>query len=142
VGGNDPDVLLYDLEAGRARDPLGMPIRRVSALAFSPDGRMLATVGVDGVVRLWDLATGAELRRVGGSDDPLCRMVRQSTEDIVEVREGVGPHEWLTAGAVRPSESPSFLQRASARRHRRAQGGSPMLRSIRPKRATASLRND
>jgi len=28
--------------------------------------------------------------------------------------------------------------RASVRRHRRALGGSPMLRSIRPKRATAS----
>ena len=34
-------------------------------MAFSPAGRMLATAGVDGAVRLWDLATGAELRRVG-----------------------------------------------------------------------------
>jgi WD40 repeat protein len=32
---------------------------------------MLATAGDDGVVRLWDLATGAELRRVGGPDDRL-----------------------------------------------------------------------
>jgi transcription initiation factor TFIID subunit 5 len=32
---------------------------------------MLATAGDDGAVRLWDLATGTELRRVGGPDDRL-----------------------------------------------------------------------
>ena len=32
---------------------------------------MLATAGADGAVRFWDLATGAELRRVGGPGDRL-----------------------------------------------------------------------
>ena len=39
-------------------------------------------------------------------------------------------------------DKPLPRRTASVRRHRRAQGRSPMLRSIRPKRATASLRND
>jgi hypothetical protein len=43
------------------------------------------------------------------------KMGRQATEDVLEVREGIGTHEWLTAGVVRPSESPSFLLRASVR---------------------------
>src|SRR6266516_6508866 len=30
----------------------------VSAMAFSPDGKMIATTGYDFVIRLWDLATG------------------------------------------------------------------------------------
>jgi WD40 repeat protein len=38
-------------------------------VAFSPDGRLLATVGADGVIRFWDLANGAELRRLGGNGD-------------------------------------------------------------------------
>jgi WD40 repeat protein len=40
-------------------------------VAFSPDGRLLATASSAGTVRLWDVATGAEIRQVGDPDDRL-----------------------------------------------------------------------
>lgn len=40
----------------------------VNSVAFSADGSMLATTGDDGFLRVWDLATGAELVRYGGPD--------------------------------------------------------------------------
>lgn len=42
----------------------GEPIGRVGALAFSPDGRLLASGGWDGVVKLWRVADGALLRNL------------------------------------------------------------------------------
>jgi WD40 repeat protein len=62
---------LWDLEGHRGDRPIGITSRGPRPLSFSPDGRLLAVAGDDGTARLWGVATGAELGRVGGPDDPL-----------------------------------------------------------------------
>src|SRR5205085_9097091 len=65
-GANDPTVWLWDLTTGRARRALPGPPPGVRALAFSPDGRLLAGAGWDGSLRLWELGARRELRRLTG----------------------------------------------------------------------------
>src|SRR5262245_57233329 len=40
---------------------------QVTSVAFSSDGRLLASVGQDWMIRLWDPATGTEVRRLGSA---------------------------------------------------------------------------
>jgi WD40 repeat protein/tetratricopeptide (TPR) repeat protein len=62
-------VQVWDAVSGR---PLG-PARAGKALgmAFSPDGTYLATAGLDSVARLWEVASGREVRSFSGLTAPL-----------------------------------------------------------------------
>lgn len=77
AGGWDGFARVFDLETGKSvrefdtnlpgahmRDP--RDTNRVYAVAFSPDGRALATGDANGAVRMWELATGSERFRLDG----------------------------------------------------------------------------
>src|SRR5262249_6432375 len=59
-------ILLYEVATGKLRGRLKDLPTRVAALAFSPDGRILACGGQDGGIRLWDVSTGKQLPRLPG----------------------------------------------------------------------------
>lgn len=40
----------------------------VRSVAFSPDGKLIASLGLDNAIKLWDAASGKEIRAIGGSE--------------------------------------------------------------------------
>jgi eukaryotic-like serine/threonine-protein kinase len=61
---HDFDLVLYDLRTGRRRLTLAGHKALVLCLAFSADGKTLASGGMDQTAKLWDVETGRE--KVGG----------------------------------------------------------------------------
>jgi WD40 repeat protein len=60
VTDNPSDVALIDTETGAVRMRFKGHRHGVNALTFSPNGRMLATAGVDRCIKVWNLADGME----------------------------------------------------------------------------------
>jgi WD40 repeat protein len=66
-GGWDDSVRLWDVKTGEQLRVLFAHQALVATVTFSPDGKYLASRGgLDGIVRLWNPATGAELRKFEG----------------------------------------------------------------------------
>lgn len=56
-GSDDTKVIFWDIESREQRTKLGAHKAPITAVAVSPDGKLLATGDKDGWVRVWDLQT-------------------------------------------------------------------------------------
>src|SRR5271155_2579573 len=65
-GSGDSTVRLWDAGTGAPLQTLEGHSSRVRSVAFSPDGRLVASGSYDSTVRLWDAGTGAPLQTLEG----------------------------------------------------------------------------
>lgn len=61
-------IHLWDAKTGEAKPPLRGHDHWIIALDFSPDGKTLASSSWDGTVRLWDPASGKQVRKLRLTD--------------------------------------------------------------------------
>jgi RNA polymerase sigma factor (sigma-70 family) len=61
-------IRLWDVATGKEQGHMAFgAMVFISGLAFSPDGKTLASTSYEGTVRIWDVATCKELRRMAGT---------------------------------------------------------------------------
>ncbi len=108
-------VIVWDAVTGRQRHRLVGHSDTIYGVAFSPDGRRLATGSggsrgstKPGTVKTWELATGKELAQLGGHNGPIFgvvfspdgrRLATASGDRTVKVREVVTGQELLSISA-------------------------------------------
>jgi RNA polymerase sigma factor (sigma-70 family) len=67
--GEHGQIHLWELATGKRLTPQGGHQRPIGSVAFSPDGKTLATGSWDDTLRLWDPSSGKEIRRLRMSFD-------------------------------------------------------------------------
>ncbi|MEG4353709.1 serine/threonine-protein kinase [Microcoleus sp. LAD1_D3] len=65
-GGDDNNVILWDLKTGRRTRTIAAHTAAVNEIAFSRDGQTLASGSDDKTIRLWNVRTGSRLRTLSG----------------------------------------------------------------------------
>ncbi len=93
---------LWDLASGQERASLRGHTADIGYLAFSPDGKTLATGALDGTVKLWDVTTGQQTARKPYGSTVACITFSPDGKALVVGGESALVQVWETASGNRP----------------------------------------
>lgn len=128
LGGYDNSIELWESARGTRMRRWETPEGCIATLAFSPDGRLLASGGVyDNVVHLWDPATGAKVRDLEGLPSGVTSFAF-SPDGKLLAAGGYGTAEvllWEVATAKEAATLGSSAPGPTARRGRRRRQATP-----------------
>jgi WD40 repeat protein len=119
LAGNDHFVRVVSVKApGEFQKILKGHVGPVRSVDFSQDERLLATGGSDNTVRVWDVATGTELRRLQGNLQPVWALAfKPDSSTLASGGSDALMHLWdartghereLLVGHTRPVRSVAF----------------------------------
>jgi RNA polymerase sigma factor (sigma-70 family) len=114
VGGSDHTVKLWDLDTGLETRTLRGHRTPVMALAFSPDGRLLASAGGgEGIVKVWEPASGNERQTLTGPSQFASSLVFSPNGKALLTVSGLGagsPTLWDPNAGTELERVPGNLQ--------------------------------
>jgi Tol biopolymer transport system component len=108
TGSGNP-IYLYDVATGKELPRLaGHPTGGVRRLVFTPDGKQLVSGGFDGAVRVWDLASGKQVRVMQIESGTVYSIALSGDGKTLATAGRDGLHLWdLASGKELPREAMS-----------------------------------